>query len=233
MGFKVHPLIGGLHCYDEACMVPICGPNITTGECQIRQFRKIWASPKAFIDRAVALSKKGGWDGVNIDFETSSGTADDATAFAGFLGKLANAVHTVGARVSVDTNWGPYLNPGTLSTANTVDTFCDMQTYGLHDTDFERDLARDSNLTTMKRYGLGVCPTCCNPCIDADVKNSSGAPQEVRWHAKNLTARFAYATEMGVREVDIWMNTALGDTCADAEGDGCWWDQIAAWLKAP
>ena len=106
----------------------------------------------------------GSWDGLNIDFETSSGTADDATKFAAFLGLLADAVHKVGGRVSVDTNWGPYLNPGTLSQGNSVDTFCDMQTYGLHDTDFKGDLMRDSNLTTLARYGLGVCPTCCNPC---------------------------------------------------------------------
>ena len=28
----------------------------------------------------------------------------------------------------MDTNWGGYLNPGSLSAGNSVDTFCDMQT---------------------------------------------------------------------------------------------------------
>ena len=104
-----------------------------------------------------------------------------------------------------------------------------MQTYGLHDTDFEGDLKRDSNLTTMKRYGLGVCPTCCNPCLDVELK----PPRQTRWHTKNLTKRFEFATRMGVREVDIWMNTAIGDTCDDSRGDECWWKQIKTWLQAP
>ena len=146
------------------------------------------------------------WDGVNIDFETNQGTADDAQKFASFLRKLADAVHAVGGRVSVDTNWGAYLNPGTLVKGNRVDTFCDMQTCkatiacpptpiacfstrcggaglcvdGLHDTDFKGDLVRDSNLTTMARYGLGVCPTCCNPCVDVELKPA----REVKWNTR-------------------------------------------------
>ena len=36
---------------------------------------------------------------------------------------------------------------------------------GLHDTDFKNDLKRDMTLTGS-RYGMGVCPTCCNPCMD-------------------------------------------------------------------
>lgn len=127
MGFKVHPLIGGLCEDNSVCMKPLCG-NLTGNACQIKYFRQIWAKPQPFIDQAVARIKAGGWDGVNIDFETGSGTADDAAKFAKFLGLLADAVHKAGARVSVDTNWGPYLNPGTLSQGNTVDTFCDMQT---------------------------------------------------------------------------------------------------------
>ena len=225
MGFKVHPLIGGL----RGNLSQYCNASTSPNACQVQHYRRIWAQPQGFIARAVELIKKGGWDGVNIDFESGAGTAEDAQHFAAFLAKLADAVHAVGARVSVDTNWGPYLNPGTLSAGNTVDTFCDMQTYGLHDTDFKGDLVRDSNLTTMRRYGLGVCPTCCNPCLDVELK----PPRKVRWNTKNLTTRFDFATRMGVREVNIWMNTALGDTCEDARGEVCWWDQIAAWLKAP
>ena len=51
--------------------------------------------------------------------------------------------------------------------------------------------------------------------------------------AGNLTDRFAFATKMGVREVDIWMNLNLGYTCEDAVGNTCWWDQLANWLKTP
>ena len=257
MGFRVHPLIGGL----RGNLSHICNATTSSNECQIQHFRKIWASPQRFIERAVELIKQGGWDGVNIDFESGAGTAQDAQSFAVFLKKLADAVHAVGARVSVDTNCaphyvvhslqlppylpgpdlrsvtccapgfpgGPYLNPGTLSTGNTVDTFCDMQTYGLHDTDFEGDLKRDSNLTTMKRYGLGVCPTCCNPCLDVELK----PPRQTRWHTKNLTKRFDFATRMGVREVDIWMDLAIGDTCDDVRGGDCWWNQVKTWLQTP
>lgn len=72
-------------------MAPLCG-NLTGGDCQIKFFRQIWASPDKFIAQAVALIKAGGWDGVNIDFETNAGTAADAVKFAAFLGKLAAAV---------------------------------------------------------------------------------------------------------------------------------------------
>jgi hypothetical protein len=103
MGFRVHPLIGGL----RGNLSRICNATTTPNECQVQHFRRIWASPHGFIERAVDLIKQGGWDGVNIDFESGAGTAQDAIAFAAFLKKLADAVHAVGARVSVDTNCTP------------------------------------------------------------------------------------------------------------------------------
>ena len=121
-------------------------------------------------------------------------------------------------------------------------------TYALHDVaippgsslpehgGFENNLVHNANLTGVARYGLGVCPACCNPCEDTDLgKDSKGNYKNVRWHTANLTKRFEFAAAAGVREVDIWTNPgdmALGDTCADATGDACWWTQIREWLKA-
>ena len=123
-----------------------------------------------------------------------------------------------------------------------------MMTYALHDVaippgsslpehgGFENNLVHNANLTGVARYGLGVCPACCNPCEDTDLgKDSKGNYKNVRWHTANLTKRFEFAAAAGVREVDIWTNPgdmALGDTCADATGDACWWTQIREWLKA-
>ena len=109
-------------------MYPIARTPLLVSLRRSRYFREIWADSSSFIARAVHLIQDGAWDGINIDFETNQATADDARKFASFLRKLADAVHAVGARVSVDTNWGPYLNPGTLAEGNSVDTFCDMQT---------------------------------------------------------------------------------------------------------
>jgi len=248
MGFPVHPLIGAL---DPTRIPALCGENITSrqaSECSVRYFRQIWASPGPFIAQAVELLKQGSWEGLNIDFE-GPGTPEDAVTFAAFLGKLTDAIHAAGGRVSVDTfSAEPYLNAASLAAGNSVDTFCDMMTYALHDVatpvgsslpahgGFENNIVHNSNLTGIARYGLGVCPGCCNPCLDTDLgKDSKGNFKNVRWHTANLTKRFEFAAAAGVREVDIWTNPgdmALGDTCADATGDSCWWKQIRDWLKA-
>ena len=94
---------------------------------------------------------------------------------------------------------------------------------------FVDDFKRDSNLTTLKRYGLGICPSCCNPCEDIEFK----PPRMVKWHSGNISRRLQYASEAGVVEVDIWANLGIGETCADTEGEACWWKPIADWLQAP
>lgn len=116
-GFGVHPLIGGLR---PDTVAALCGNSTSADQCQIEHFRKIWAEPTSFIERAVQLIRQGGWDGVNIDFESGAGSAVDDLKFAAFLRRLSTEVHKVGARVSVDTNWGEYLNPGVLADTGEV-----------------------------------------------------------------------------------------------------------------
>jgi hypothetical protein len=62
---------------------------------------------------------------------------------------------------------------------------------------------------TKGRYGVGVCPTCCNPCMDVELKPA----REVKWHSANITDRFKFAQSMVGKTISFPQSAHVKTVC--------------------
>ena len=210
-GFKVQPLVGGIG-----------------GAWQ----NAVFTSAK-FIADAAAEIKDGGLEGLNFDWEPSQCAAEsDSDSYANFIEQVTR--QSAGGFVTVTF---PCLHdscdPAVL--AKSAARVIDMQTYGgggvngtWNPQAWQRIFHSHVAAVGSARYGLGVCPQCC--------ENPPACNRPLS--AEDIATRLQMADEAGVREVDVFSDVEPPHDPYNASrwpvrSSMQWWTALRKWKNLP
>jgi len=141
------------------------------------------ALQKEFIQAAIDMANKLNFSGYCIDWENS----DDASInqLADFLNTFSDAMHKVGKKTCIATEYDGFLDPDVLANTS-VDLLCDMETYTSSDEEFVQAMQDGIKAVGgVDRYGCGLDPT-------NDYPNSS------------IKFRFKKMATANVQNICIW-----------------------------
>jgi len=190
-GFKVQPLVGD-----------------TDGGWNMSWYRQSFHDP-TFSNQATEEILNGGLEGLNFDYEAHQpGTRNDSIAFA----RMVSGVQS-GSRSKCTIDFpcdGDTCDPATLAKYGIeVWKLMDMGTYGGGNISTWGSYLHQSIAAVgdVKRYGMGVCPSCSKGLTEAQVYE-----------------RLRLAEAAGVQEIDVWCNVDSGDPDA-----AMWWKALRLW----
>jgi hypothetical protein len=171
-------------------------PMITS--TNINNMRKLFSNPDPFITEAVNLATALNITGYNIDFEPTSATTDDAYNYANFLNKLANALHSVNKKLSVDiATWSLIWNYDLLAESK-IDIIYDMSTYAGRFETFYTNLNNAISKIPLSKLGIGL------ETLNPNTGETSPFTEE------EIEARLRSIIKSNVNRIAIW-RTPLPD----------------------
>jgi len=171
-------------------------PMITS--TNINNMRKLFSNPDPFITEAVNLATSLNITGYNIDFEPTSATTDDAYNYANFLNKLANALHSVNKKLSVDiATWSLIWNYDLLAESK-IDIIYDMSTYAGRFETFYTNLNNAISKIPLSKLGIGL------ETLNPNTGETSPFTEE------EIEARLRSIIKSNVNRIAIW-RTPLPD----------------------
>lgn len=157
----------------------------------IDYMRVVFQNSQPFIATAVKTCVLYGIDGLNVDWEPTTGVTEaDGVAYADFLSGFADGMHAAGKILSVDVaTWTPLWNL-TLLANTSVDLFMTMQTYTDNFTYFSADLMSAVSIFPPTKLVVGL----------ETVRPSDNLP----YTTTQMAERFQLLVELGVQGLAIW-----------------------------
>jgi len=179
--------------------------------------RYLFKNPQPFIEAALREVDHNAYDGFNLDLEPVTGvTTQDAADYARFIGLFAQALHSRGKNLNVDTAaWSILWDYGLISkslSAESGDIMITMGTYTQKNTTWLQQLQKVvSESDSLQKVGIGLMP-----CMNDD---TTPLPIE------DVNFRFNNIKQYGVQNVEVWTmkQVWLGDR-------SIWWDKLEQFL---
>jgi hypothetical protein len=208
---RIHAMVGG-------CPARYGGTN---GSIDVYRY---YVHSPAFVQAVVSEVARMNYQGINIDFEPSDClkkpevpcSVADCRAMGDMLSRIKAGVGPA-VMVSVDTGQSALASTSCLNTSN-ADRLISMNTY-YNRKSFDISLPRDVAAVGVRRYGLGVCPTCSTPVCKAPACASNAA---------DIAERMALAEKAGVVHIDFWASAQQPSWAYGQQ----WWAAIRKWKAA-
>jgi len=171
--------------------------------------RQLFANPDPFFADCITQAMKYGYTGYHVDFEPHENILPtDAIAYADFLNKFANVLHSHGLEVSVAIDKFSAVWNWTALAATNVDKLMVMSTYAGNPNTWLENFNQAIAQIPMNKLGIGLQTV--NPNTNIPLSD-----QELQYRFTNIMAR-------GILEVDIW-DIPLGDN---------WWSFLEKYIQS-